>query len=399
MPSLSRFVYSVATAAFLAVPLTIPTARDQGRVLSLQSPSAKLSREFSQVRGLRELPDGRVLIADRIEERVWIADLATGKLAQIGRAGTGPTEYRLPTTLLWMPGDSTLLIDEGNTRIGIIAPPPVLTMQRSFRMDLPGAPASNSVRAVDERGRYYTQSPFWTPRPRAMGDSVYLLRTVANGGAADTLGVVLGITRPPNANRPRLTPGFPFVAMAPQDSWNVRRDGTIIIVRSNPYRMEWINPDGSKVAGAPIPYTPIKVTKDEQRSFTRQFLANSPTSGRGEDGGMSATPSSAMTEERVREMVSTNAFAEFKGPTTGRAPLFGVNGTVWVERAVPHGEPAQFDVLSPRGEPLERIQLGKDRRLAAIGQASLYVVAVDPDGVEYVERYAIPRSLLRLFRL
>ncbi len=364
---------------------------------SLGSAEAALTREFSQVRGIHELADGRVLITDRIDEQLFVADFATGRLLQISRTGPGPTEYRLPTSLLWMPGDSTLLVDEGNTRLVVVGPPPDLAIKRSFRIELAGSPPSNGVRAIDARGRFYLQSPFWIPRPPRMGDSVYMLRANPGRRTADTLGTVLGITRPPDGNKPRLTPGFPFVAMAAQDAWNVRRDGTIIVIRSNPYRMEWITETGERGAGPSIPYTPIKVTVEEKRWFTRQFLANSPTSGRGDDG-MSATPASAMTEERVREMVATNAYAEFKGPTTGRAPVLSENGTAWVERSVPYGSATQFDVLGTRGEPLERIQLPKDRRLLAIGRTAVYLVVVDAEGVERVERYAIPTTLRRIGR-
>lgn len=35
--------------------------------------------EFSQIRGLRELPDGRVIVADRLEETVSVVDFTSGK--------------------------------------------------------------------------------------------------------------------------------------------------------------------------------------------------------------------------------------------------------------------------------------------------------------------------------
>ena len=68
---------------------------------------------FSSINGLRELSDGRLIISDRTEQVVRFIDLETGDLQDIGRAGEGPGEYRMPGNLLPLPGDSTLLSDLG----------------------------------------------------------------------------------------------------------------------------------------------------------------------------------------------------------------------------------------------------------------------------------------------
>jgi len=54
--------------------------------------------------------DGRVLISDPRERRVVVADMATGRIAQVGRAGRGPLEYTSASRLRRLSGDSTLLI-------------------------------------------------------------------------------------------------------------------------------------------------------------------------------------------------------------------------------------------------------------------------------------------------
>ena len=65
---------------------------------------------FSIVSGLREMPDGRLMITDGISQVVAWVDLEAGTMQRIGREGQGLREYRTPDALFSWPGDSTLLI-------------------------------------------------------------------------------------------------------------------------------------------------------------------------------------------------------------------------------------------------------------------------------------------------
>ena len=70
----------------------------------LTTADARFPHSFSSIRGLRELPDGRVMVADGIDEVVMIADLRTGKGDTLGRVGQGPGEYKAPDALYALPG-------------------------------------------------------------------------------------------------------------------------------------------------------------------------------------------------------------------------------------------------------------------------------------------------------
>ena len=133
-------------------------------VRELGAPDRTFPIDFTQIRGARELSDGRVLVSDRLDKGVVVADFTRGTVASIGRTGSGPTEYRMPTTLSPMPGDSTLLSDEGNQRLAVIGPD--LKIHRSFNLILPGFGVGLGARFVDQRGRFYLQSPAWANGPR-----------------------------------------------------------------------------------------------------------------------------------------------------------------------------------------------------------------------------------------
>ena len=356
-------------------------------VLTLRTPNATLPADFSQVRGVRELPDGRVIVSDRIEERVSVADFGTGRLQAIGRTGRGPREFHLPTALAPMPGDSTLLTDEGNSRLAVIAPPPGLGIQRSFALDVPGIPVALGARGVDAAGRFYLQIPGWLSGARERGDSVWLVRFDARTRRVDTLASLKGSTSPPARDGRQM--GIPFVPFSPQDNWAVARDGRVAIVRSGDYHVEWLGADGALVRGPPTAFERIPVTPQDRVAYMRSFLANSPVGGRDPGGGMSATPAEFLTDRSVREMAERNTFAATMAPFSDTRPQLGPGGTLWVERSAHAGEPSRWDVFDAAGRLTRRVVLPRGRRLAALGAAAAYLVATDEDGVEHLERYAV----------
>ncbi|MBX3147745.1 MAG: hypothetical protein KF785_13345 [Gemmatimonadales bacterium] len=94
--------------------------RDQVVARSLGTPDATVSRPFDRLRGVHELRDGRVVVVDANEQGVMVVDLARDRVVPLGRIGSGPREYRYPTGLLRLGGDSIGIIDNGNSRILVV---------------------------------------------------------------------------------------------------------------------------------------------------------------------------------------------------------------------------------------------------------------------------------------
>ena len=82
-------------------------------VVSLTKPEAEFAEPFDQVSGVRELGNGRVVVADVFAKSVAMADFRSGALTKIGREGQGPGEYAFPVNVLALPGDTTLIVDPG----------------------------------------------------------------------------------------------------------------------------------------------------------------------------------------------------------------------------------------------------------------------------------------------
>lgn len=352
--------------------------------LTLAAPDRVFPVDFTQVRGTRELPDGRVLVSDRLDKGVVVADFTRGTITRIGRTGSGPAEYRLPTALSPMPGDSTLLSDEGNQRMAVIGPD--LKIHRSFNLMIPGIGVPLGARTVDRSGRYYLQIPGWLNGPRGGSDTIVVIRFDSRTERVDTLARIKGSTPRKNS----MKPGLPYVLFATQDVWNVTTDGRLAVVRSNDYHVEWRNPDGRVTSGPPIAFDRRAVTMDDRIAHVRRFMENSSISGKNGDGGLSALPAEMLEDKAVRDVASYQEYAEVHAPFNGTTPLFGADGSLWVERSVRLDLPQTWDVIGPDGRVKGRLQMPRGRRLMSLGARWLYATSTDEDGLQHLERYTIP---------
>lgn len=360
----------------------------------LRTPEKVLPAGFTRITGFHELKDGRVLVSDRGEEILQVADFSTGRVAPVGRKGSGPGEYRLPSRIIPWTGDSLLLNDGGNSRLAVIGPD--LRIVRTFSLNIPNVPTTLAPRAVDSRGRMYLQVPLWAAGSFGdRGDSVPVVRITPSpaaervpGGEVEVLTWVL-LTADPGP----VKYGLPYIPFTPQDGWTVTREGNLVLVRSNDYHVERWSDRSVAVRGAAVRTSRIPVTRADKVAYTRRFLEGTTIGGRGgpntTPSGESNLPADWLTEERVDELVRTNRFAELKAPTTDAAPMLALSGELWVERSMPFGSPSEWDVFNVAGARIRRIRLPADRRLLSLGRNSAYLVAVDEDGFEKIERYAI----------
>lgn len=373
----------------LAIPLAmvLSLAPQDPPEQRFDQPARLLPHEFTQVRGLRELPDGRVLITDRLDEKLLLADFTRGTTTLIGRTGAGPAEYRLPGVVHAWPGDSSLVFDEGNARLFIVGPD--FRIHRSFSARRAGTPYTIYARGTDRSGNVYFEIPAWAAGPNApRTDSVWVARLDLRADKLDTLARILGSRALPPG--PRMRPSIPFVTFAPQDTWQVAPDGALGIVRSRDYHLEW-HGSGTVRSGRPVPHTREKVTRADRMDAARNFTVNSgiggKASGANAPSAMSPVPASMLTDSSIAEMADHDAFAETLPPFAARVPRLAPEGVLWVERAQHAGQPARFDLFDRNGERVGRAVLPAGRRLLGLGRGTLYLVATDDDGVERVERY------------
>lgn len=369
-----------------------------GSGASLGEPTAVFPEDFGTIQTVREMSDGRVLVADPLGNALYLVDMDAGTRTVLGREGAGPGEYRQPDAVWALPGGSSLLIDLGNGRTTTLGPD--LTFGETSPLTMGEfRPGSTMVLALpqgmDDRGRIYT---------RALGggfggeppDSAAILRVDRETAAVDTIGNFKLQDRTQStsgdANNRRVS--ISSIPLSPEDAWGVAPDGSVVIARSSDYHIEWLGPDGSVTSGPPTPFETIAIGTAEKEEFIQ-------TSGRSGGGiGISVTVDNGavqMNFSRGGSGGGTREIDSYDWPDTkppfysGRLDVDG-EGRAWVRRHVEAGAEATYDLFDRRGERVGTIKFANNRRVIGFGAFTVYVVAYDEVDLNYLERYALPST-------
>jgi hypothetical protein len=390
MDSLSRHIQgSSHIAVLLGLVLAIP-ADSEGQRHLLTEPNAVFPEALSSIVGLRELSDGRVVISDRLGQAVMVLDFAAAAVDTIGRTGGGPGEYRVPGPLFPWRGDSTLMIDLGNTRFTMIGPDggfgvstPLMTQDGDvMRFVMPAG--------TDLHGNIYFQARSFglqTPGVTEPPDSALIARWNLDSDASDT---VVALQTPA---RKMQTGGGNVAVMSlpfsPQDDWAVAWDGRVAVARGAEFRVEWHGLDGAVVRGPVVSYEPVEITQADQDEW-REARAN-PQGGAvfiavDAGGGARATaPSHGARFEGPQ--IDDDDWPEVKPPFPAGAVAVTPEGNVWVRRHVRAGSPLQYDVFDEDGRLVQTVVLPERGRVVGFGNGVVFVARSDQYDLQWLERY------------
>jgi len=244
-------------------------------------------------------------------------------------------------------------------------------------------------RGTDDQGRVYFQ--MMPPmRPGAdMPDSAMVARWDRATGSIDTVAMVKlrersrqssGTT---NNRNVRIMP----LPLTLEDAWAVRHDGTVAVARSGDYHLEWISPDGSTVIGQPVAYEPVSVKKADQEEWIEELANGLSISVSVENGrrstsfGRGGGPSDASPDDYE--------WPKTKPPFPGGAVWISSSGDAWVERYMPAGTPATFDVFGADGAIKGRVVLPAGAELVGFGKDAVFTVRRDDVDFQWLERYAL----------
>ena len=355
----------------------------------LSTADARFPHTFSSIRGLRELPDGRVIVADGIDEVVMIADLKTGKGDTLGRVGQGPGEYKSPDALYALPGGGTLLVDLGNGRLNYLGP------DNRYRESSPiaqGSPPRMSIiipRAVDGQGRVYFQPAMGGARG-GIPDSASVVRWNRASSAFDTVGRVklpeMHTSQSGDANNQRMSQRpRPYPV---QDSWNVGPNGQVAIVRGRDYRVDWVGADGRVVRGRPVTVTPVPIRDADKREWVAEQANGIRVNMQNRNGEMTMSfGRGGNADDAEDDAIAATEWPAAKPPFS--AVFVSPTGEAWVERSVPAGSPRVMDVFDAAGVLKSRVTLPAGRRLVGFGNGVIYLRHSDESDLQHLERYRI----------
>jgi hypothetical protein len=358
--------------------------------VQMSKPDASFPEPFSRLSGVRELPSGKVLIADRQDKVVQVLDLASGSATKVGREGQGPGEYALPMGLFAMPNGETWVNDLLGRRFLVVD----AQGKPGKFVQLPSTGAGGGMvmmgtgGGTDATGRYYHQAPPINiadpsgPSP----DSLAILRWDGVKPAMDTVAWVIGPranVQSSGGNRIAFRVGGGKV-FTPQESWGVAADGSVARVIPNPYRVVWYPAGGTKgVAGTVQAYSPLKVTEADKKEYTEQQRRNPQGMAIRIGGGGGTARNIAPGDLPPPEFEDTKP--PFSGPGS---VLVAPEGEVWVRRTQPAGtKNPVYDVFDRSGSLVKKVTLNPRSVVLGFGKGTVYVVRSDEDDLQYLERY------------
>jgi hypothetical protein len=400
---LNRIALSVALVATAS-----PAFAQNVQTRTLSKPDAEFSEPFTQIGGLRELKDGRLIVVDPRDKVVQVVDMKAGTATKLGREGGGPGEYGLPFGLMALPNDTTAIADILNNRLLLINPNATVGGFVDLNVPPPaGARGEGGPRmmigasmptAADAKGRMYVRgAPFrMTDQGPQAADSVPMIRWDRKSGKRDTLA---WLRLPASANqvtssggrgnqqvRVQMGGGPPFNGA---DQMAVGPDGRIAIAHHDPYSVDFVTETGQRVRGQPIRYDRQKISeghkaewRERQKSATGLMITN-------DNGRRSATmgPAGLQQDPEVWGGEFMPPFLQVNNVLT-----FSNDGYLWIQRTGPAGQPPTFDVIDRAGNLALKVVLPKRSRLVGFGNGTVYTARLDEDDLQYLQkhRFAMP---------
>jgi hypothetical protein len=381
-------VTTTAAAAFIAASLLAPGPAAAQEPVELSRPAARSAEPFSSVAGLRELSDGTLLVADGLEGRLLRVPRDLASFAPIGRKGAGPREYATPDALHAMAADSTLMVDLGNGRLSVLAP------DGSIVRTLPIAGGSGPEMTIMLPGGVDSAGGIFFRRMGGADAGPPDSATVARfDPVTDRTDPIVRIKLPEMSVQTRGTTNdrqemMRPVPLSPQDAWTATADGRLVVARSDgtAYWIELHGPD-AVVRGPRIVYRPLRVRNDDREAWVASLSGALGVSVEVENGRQRTAFSRGAAPALDPDDLE---WPEVKPAFPPGSLRVAHDGSIWLERYVPAGEPRAFDVLDPAGRRIGAVRLPEGRHLLGFGDDAVYLGRTDPLDFVWLERYDLP---------
>ena len=140
-----------------------------------------------------------------------------------------------------------------------------------------------------------------------------------------------------------------------------------------------------------MPYTRVRVTDADKTKMRETNRKVQQEVSKAAAGAASQVPGGARGKMPSMKVDEPTEWPEYKPPFGQAALEVAPNGELWVARLRAAADEAPlYDVLDATGVLRYRVELPKNSRLAGLGARHIYVVRIDEDDLEYLQRYAKP---------
>jgi hypothetical protein len=419
-----RNAITALTCGAVATAAQTTPAQQGVPVVTVTPAVAKTATTLGAVLGVRELPDGKLLVNDAGRRQIKIFDqtLANATVGLDSAPGAsnsyGPRRAQIfpylgdSTALTEILANDVLLLD----RAGRVARAAALPQQDDGMTPFPVRFPMPT--AIDNRGRLFARGGV-SVRNGVMADSSLIYRADLDSRQVDVVGAVhLGSKGERNRNDPP-EDGKRVVTIIRQpvpteDAWAVLSDGTIAFVRGQDYHVDWILPDGTKSATTKLPFDWKRLTdEDKQRLVDSAKVAwdsmmvirnarNAGTAqpargesggdaGRGRSGGGAGEPGSSQGGS-IQRMVSVpiSDIPDYYPPVRQNSAMADLDGNLWIlpttSAQSQRGE-LVYDVVNPKKGLFQRVRMPVGRSIAGFGKGGvLYLQSGDMTNGFHLER-------------
>jgi len=383
--SIHRSLLLIAAIVSLLSGASPPAA---GQEVALGEPVAAHAEAFGLIRGVRELSDGRVLVADPLGRALFRLDADLRAAQTLGSEGEGPREYLQPDGLWPIGSDRSLLVDLGNARLTEVGPDGQLGDSSPIVLSEGSGPGGMMLAipgGTDNDGHvYFAGSPF---SPDGMRDSVDVFRLDRSTGDYERVATI----RAPEITEHRsgAAIGIRRVPLGRLDAWGVTASGELYVARERDYSVEFIWKDGRTTKGPASERRGVRIGGAEKNEWADERARN---------GGIAVDVGNAGGEPRVsmgrstgrRSDVEDLPWPDRKPPFVGSGIRVDPEGRAWIRRSEAAGRPALYDVFDQEGRLQYSVRFPEGRTLLAFGRSSLYAASTDELDQQFLERYSMP---------
>lgn len=401
-----------------------PLAADFEEVFRIGGIAAEGWDAFTEIVNLDFDADGRLYIRDEAgsSTRIVIVDGAGGLVAEFGRMGDGPGEFREVGHMVARPGGGAVIVDNGHRAYLLYGP------DGSFERAVPFAieGASETASAAVVRSAREGETLFLTRSPAARvsggemsvetGDRTIYRMSLAEAGEAAAVPFAEGWEARParEITMEAADPsdmfdalGDAFTGFVPDLVFDILPGGGVAYSDSSAYAIKIQPASGDPVRVVGRPLRPEPVTEALRERARARMIEAMESSATGEVNGQSMddlppavrAQLAAMVEEMVASMRDAVANADFMPEVPLVRDLRTTwEGTIWIQRwgsdplaqidaqatvaaGAPEGDRVAagwIDVLSPEGEYAGTLSLEETRMPDAFGPGGL-VAFVETD--------------------
>ena len=392
---------SLAAFALLGL-IAASSSGAQIPVRDLPKATREIEDPFSMIAGALELKSGQVLMVDAAEMDLVLVDFLKGARTILGRKGSGPGEYRAPSALLRVPGDSVWVFDAAQQRF--------VTWDSDMK-----AGATVAMMSFDQATSTALTAPMIGDRKGnlyASGMTINIGRGGGSGGRAmqmefpDSVGIVrvdprdaktrteIARVRFPVSGKPQMTQvserafkySLAYPGLVAADAWSVFPDGRVAIVHGAAYTVEFITADGKHSAAVRVPYEPIRVSEEDKKAemVEAQRVMKEQTKA-----AQKQMPANISMEFELLPPATWPATYPAVSPLGAFA---APDGRLWVKRAIPIRDGReQWDVLDATGKLVARWRLPAKTTIVGVGTGVVYAARTDDDDFRYAQRIEVPR--------